>query len=129
VKASRILVVDDNPDMRESLKALLERAGYAVSLARHGDEALEVQRRSPAEVLLTDLFMPDREGIETIASFRERYPHIGIIAMSGDASIRVRTDYLKVASAAGADATLRKPFAAAALLAEVERVSPAGKAG
>jgi CheY-like chemotaxis protein len=129
VAAQRVLVVDDNAEMRDSLRSLLEHAGYDVALARDGGEALRVQRERPAEVLLTDIFMPEREGLETIQAFRSGYPAIGIIAMSGEAQIRVVNDYLTVARVAGADATLRKPFTAAALLAELRRFSPRAAAG
>src|SRR5712671_1099778 len=107
----RILVVDDNEDMRLTMKALLEHEGYEVDVAANGREALEVQRARPARVLVTDLFMPDADGFETIERFRKEFPQIRIIAMSGGGSkAELRTDHLPVASEIGAHATLRKPF-------------------
>jgi CheY-like chemotaxis protein len=107
----RILVVDDNEDMRLTMKALLEDEGYEVELAANGREAFEVQSARPAHVLVTDLFMPDADGFETIQRFRKEFPEIRIIAMSGGGSTPVlRTDHLPVASEIGAHATLRKPF-------------------
>jgi CheY-like chemotaxis protein len=131
LRAQRILVVDDNVDLRDSLKRMLEQAGYDVMLARDGEDALQLQRQHPADVLLTDIFMPERDGLETIESFRRRYPKVRIIAMSGDAHLRVTTasDYLAVARVAGAHATLRKPFAAAALLDNLRGITLAGTAG
>ena len=108
---ARILIVDDNADMRFTTKLLLEMEGYEVELAANGREAVEVQRARPAQVLLTDLFMPDADGFETIECFRKEFPGIRIIAMSGGGSSRaLRTDHLPVASEIGAHATLRKPF-------------------
>ena len=113
----RILVVDDNADMRLTMKLLLEDEGYEVELAANGREALEVQRARPSRVLVTDLFMPDADGFETIERFRKEFPQIRIIAMSGGGSKPgLRTDHLPVASVIGAHATLRKPFSIEKLL-------------
>ena len=110
-RGRRILVVDDNADMRLTMKLLLEHEGYEVELAANGREALEVQRARPSHVLVTDLFMPDADGFETIERFRKEFPQIRIIAMSGGGSKpELRTDHLPVASEIGAHATLRKPF-------------------
>jgi CheY-like chemotaxis protein len=106
----RLLVADDSADMRESLRLILERAGYEVQLAPDGDRAVELQRARPADVLITDIFMPERDGLETITVFRREFPGTRIIAMSGGG---MRSDgrlYLETAGVAGADATLRKPF-------------------
>lgn len=108
---TRILVVDDNEDMRLTMKLLLEQEGYEVELAANGREAIEVQRARPSRVLVTDLYMPDADGFETIERFRKEFPEIRIIAMSGGGSSPgLRTDHLPVASEIGAHATLRKPF-------------------
>lgn len=105
----KVLIADDNADIRESLKRVLERAGYAVELARDGDEALSRQKANPANVLITDLFMPERDGFETLAAFREAYPQTRIVAMSGESAM-TRLDYLESARLIGVDATFRKPF-------------------
>lgn len=116
-RRTRILVVDDNADMRLSMKLLLEHEGYEVELAANGREALEVQRARPSRVLVTDLFMPDADGFETIERFRKEFPGVRIIAMSGGGSSPVmRTDHLPVANEIGAHATLRKPFSIEKLL-------------
>jgi CheY-like chemotaxis protein len=67
--------VDDEADMRLTVKLSLELAGYAVEVAANGREALEVQRMRPADVLITDIFMPDADGFEAIDSFRSEFPH------------------------------------------------------
>ncbi len=106
----RLLVVDDNDDMRQSMKRLLERFGYHVELAANGARAIEMQGRVDAQVLITDIFMPDTDGLETIKQFRSQYPAVRIIAMSGGGGTLREADYLSTASVAGADAVLRKPF-------------------
>ena len=105
----RILVVDDNPDQRDSLRLLLVRLGYEAEAARDGQQAMEVQRDRPADILITDIFMPGKDGIETIEAFRREWPAIRIVAMSGGGAVATR-DYLEVAPDIGADAVLRKPF-------------------
>lgn len=105
----KILVVDDNADLRDSLRLLLARLGYDAEAARDGQQALEIQRQRPARILITDIFMPGKDGIETIEAFRREWPSIKIIAMSGGGVVATR-DYLEFAPDIGADAVLRKPF-------------------
>lgn len=109
MSAVRILVVDDNADMRESLRMLLGQLGYVTEGARDGQQALDLQRRRPFQVLITDIFMPGKDGIETIEAFRREWPQIRIVAMSGGGTLATR-DYLGLAPDIGADAILRKPF-------------------
>lgn len=113
--SKRVLVVDDDADMRLTLKLALELAGYAVDVAANGREALEVQRRQPAQVLITDIFMPESDGFEAIDAFRRQFPQTKIVVVSGGAQFSKR-DYLPDAELIGADATLQKPFEVDALL-------------
>jgi len=113
------MVVDDNADMCLSMKLVLEHAGYEVETASDGEQAMALQRKRPVEVLITDLFMPQADGLETIQRFRQEYPAIRIIAMSGGSELAMKTDHLPVANVAGADATLRKPFEVETLLQTV----------
>jgi CheY-like chemotaxis protein len=117
----RLLVVDDDADMRLTLKLALELAGYAVEVAANGREALEAQRRQPAEVLITDIFMPDTDGFEAIDAFRREFPQTRIVVVSGGAQFSKR-DYLPDAELIGADATLQKPFDVDALLDLLHRL-------
>jgi CheY-like chemotaxis protein len=107
--SKRILVVDDDADMRLTLKLALEIAGYAVDVAANGREALALQRVQAAHVLITDIFMPDADGFEVIDGFRRQFPQTKIVVVSGGAQFTKR-DYLPDAELMGVDATLQKPF-------------------
>ena len=107
--ADRILVVDDNADMRASLRNLLLLLGYEVETAADGNQALAAQRAKAFALVITDIFMAGKEGMETIAAFKREWPLVRVIAMSGGGT-RAKNDYLAVAKAIGADATLHKPF-------------------
>ena len=120
---ARLLVVDDDADMRLTLKLSLELAGYTVDVAANGREAIEVQRSRPADVLITDIFMPDADGFEAIDVFRAEFPRTKIIVVSGGAQFSKR-DYLPDAALIGADATLQKPFEIDALLGTLKSLAP-----
>ena len=119
----RILVVDDDADMRLTLKLSLELAGYAVDVAANAREALAQQRERPADVLITDIFMPDADGFEAIDAFRREYPGTKIVVVSGGAQFTKR-DYLPDAELIGVDATLQKPFDVDTLLALLKGMMP-----
>jgi CheY-like chemotaxis protein len=119
----RILVVDDDADMRLTLKLSLEIAGYEVEVAGNAREALAQQRERPAHVLITDIFMPDADGFEAIDSFRREYPDTKIVVVSGGAQFTKR-DYLPDAELIGVDATLPKPFDVDTLLALLKGMMP-----
>jgi CheY-like chemotaxis protein len=115
-RRTRVLVVDDNADMRLAAKLLLESEGYVVELAKNGGEALRIQHERPAQILITDLFMPDVDGLETVQRFRAEYPDMPIIVISGGGSkLPAKADHLAVARELGVH-TLRKPFPPQALL-------------
>ena len=116
---ARILIVDDEEDVRIALKQVLERAGYEVTVAATGNEGLDVMKREGADLVITDVIMPGVDGIATAKQIREKYRHTRIIVMSGGGrtapdpyepdAISTRS-YLASASSAGADQTLTKPF-------------------
>ena len=120
--SKRILVVDDDADMRLTLKLALEIAGYAVDVAGNAREALEAQRRQAADVLVTDIFMPDADGFEAIDAFRHQFPRTKIVVVSGGAQFTKR-DYLPDAELIGVDATLQKPFDMETLLKTLKSLS------
>ena len=105
----RVLVVDDSADIRGMLQAQLEMEGFDVATAPDGARALALLGRQRTDLIITDLFMPDKDGIETILEIREKYPLVQIVAMSGWDS-RQGSDYLKVAHEIGAVRTVKKPF-------------------
>ena len=117
----RILVVDDSADIRGFMRAALEHEGYRVALAENGREALDLQRERPAELLITDIFMPDVDGIETIARFKSEFPSVRVVAMSAGGAAKMQ-DYLRIAGYIGADAVLAKPFEVEELVRTVRRV-------
>ena len=105
----RVLVIDDNPDMRLALQRLLAHLGYEVETATDGNQALAIHRARQVAVVITDIFMPGKEGMETIQAFKQEWPALRVIAMSGGGDV-ARGDYLDVARQVGADAVLQKPF-------------------
>jgi CheY-like chemotaxis protein len=118
----KVLVVEDNEDLRSLLEATLRREGFEVLAACDGDEALQVLGERRVDIIVTDLFMPERDGVETIVAIREKFPGLQIIAMSGWQSSR-GPDYLAVAREIGAAATLRKPFEPPELVRIVRRLA------
>jgi CheY-like chemotaxis protein len=121
-RGTRILVVDDNADMRLTTKLLLEAEGYVVETAANGAEALRIQRERPTHILITDLFMPEVDGLETVQRFRAAYPKMPVIVVSGGSSRGGdQADHLSVARELGA-LTLRKPVAPSALIEAIRTV-------
>ena len=115
-----ILVIDDDAEMRLLLRAWLENDGYEVALAADGAEGLEVQRKNPAAIAITDIFMPGKEGMETLHEFRREFPDTKMIVMSGGGGRGRRVvDYLAVARDLGAARVFNKPFEMADLSAAV----------
>jgi CheY-like chemotaxis protein len=110
----RILVIDDDAGIRRMLRLCLESMGYAVSEAGDGKEGMELFEKQPADLVITDLVMPGKEGIETIRALRKAHPHLKIIAMSGG-SVAKTSDNLKMAKSLGANAAFSKPFSVADL--------------
>src|SRR6185369_2584061 len=82
---SRLLLIDDDPILREVLAMALVQAGYTVVHAESGRQGTALFRATPADLVITDLVMPDREGIETIVTLHRERPDLPIIAMSGGA--------------------------------------------
>ena len=81
---AQILVVDDEPSIRENLGMLLMSVGYDVAIAENGVSAVSQLNRTVPDLIVTDLNMPQMSGIELISHVRSRYPSISIVAMSGD---------------------------------------------
>lgn len=105
----RILLVDDDDIFRGIIHRMLTRIGYEVEDASDGKQALEVFRRWRADLVMTDLIMPEMEGYETIMGLRKIQSDVKVIAMSGGGRIDA-ADYLALAKKLGAKRTLEKPF-------------------
>jgi CheY-like chemotaxis protein len=116
----RILVADDDPSIRASLEALLTKAGYQVTLARDGAEAVRLWRELGADLVIMDLFMPEQDGIEAILQLRKQNRAIRIIAMSGGGATH-RFDLLKEIKLLGAMQTIEKPFTMVDMMVMVTR--------
>jgi DNA-binding NtrC family response regulator len=116
----RILVVDDDASIRRTLTILLSKAGYEVAQAADGSEAVRLWRDQGGDLVITDLHMPEKDGIETIIELLSHSPGIRIIAMSGGGQTK-RLDLLGNASLLGAVLTIEKPFTIAEMMAVVDR--------
>ena len=112
----RVLVIEDNAELREYLRLALEMQDYQVLTAEHGRAALAYLDGHRVDAVITDLFMPEMDGIETVAALRKQFPDIRVVAMSG----RPGVDYLAVARELGVTRTLRKPFEISELLAALK---------
>jgi CheY-like chemotaxis protein len=105
----RILLADDDDSFRKMLRKTLVKMGFEVAEANNGNEALKAFAHNPPDLVITDLVMPEKEGLETINALRRIHAGVKIIAMSGGGRGNA-VDYLKVAKMLGADRVLSKPF-------------------
>jgi CheY-like chemotaxis protein len=117
----RILIVEDDASVRELLREILRRAGHEVVAAVNGKEAISLHRKSPADLIITNILMPEKEGLETIQELRRDDPDVKIIAISGGGQIGP-ADYLEVARRFGAMRTFSKPFDRKELLKAVDEL-------
>ncbi len=120
---ARILIADDEAVIRMMFRAFLERDGFDVLEAANGNEALAVCRKERPDLIIIDLIMPDKEGIETIMELKQLYPDLKIIAISGGGRIRAG-EYLTIAATFGVDQTLQKPIEREELLRVVRSLLP-----
>lgn len=118
---ARILVIDDDATLRRTMRKILERGGHSVREAEHGRAGLRLVGDDPPDVVVTDMLMPEKEGIETIVELRENHPEIRIVAVSGAGGVAAGGPLVD-AELFGADATLAKPFSVEDFQAVIERV-------
>lgn len=113
---AKILLVDDNAELLKMLFQLINREGHEVTTAGDGNQALKLAHQNNFDLVITDLIMPEKEGVETILEFRKLHPRTRIIAMSGGGSRVSARGYLGIAHSIGVVSTLVKPFSTAELM-------------
>ena len=122
----RVLIIDDSKVVRRSVEHSLAGAGYSVVAAADGSEGVRLWQETQPELVITDIMMPERDGIETMMEIRRHCPQAKIVAMTGfrhSGSV----DFPEMLRRLGADDVLTKPFAPDVLLAAVDRLLAAGK--
>jgi DNA-binding response OmpR family regulator len=120
---ARILVIDDEADVRSILAAGLKAHGHEVYLAENGNVGMDLQRRYEPDVVVTDVFMPEKDGLETIRELRVLYPSLGLIAISGGGKSASPDRVLSTARDMGAE-VLQKPFSLDVLITTVDKLLP-----
>lgn len=123
---AQILLVDDDDDFRTMLSKSLTHFGHSVVEARDGSEGLDIFEKQKADVVIIDLIMPGKEGLETIKEFRRNHPEVKIIAVSGGGRLNP-TNYLGVAKKMGADCIFAKPFPSQDINAAIIGLTTAGQ--
>jgi DNA-binding NtrC family response regulator len=119
---ARILIIDDDSRLRQFLsKVLIEYGDFEVLEAGNGSEGISMLNTEAIDLVVTDIFMPEEDGIGTIMEISKKYPEVKIIAMSGGGNI-VEVDYLKLASNLGAQKVFQKPFDTGILLSTIQKM-------
>lgn len=106
----RILIIDNNTNLRELLKQMLEQEGYEVIDAKDGKEGTKLYRQMPTDLVITDVVMPEKDGIETIRELKRDFPNVKIIATSGSSRTLAAQYCLSAMKALGAECVFTKPF-------------------
>lgn len=118
----KILVIDDDIQFNKMVCMILDNAGYEVRSAHDGVEGLQLFMKERPDLVLTDLYMPEKEGLETIMELRQADNNIKIMVMSGGSPHMNMTEMFNMAGMFGADATLPKPFDITIFLQKVEEL-------
>ena len=114
---SNILIMEDDESIRLALRKSLARAGYDVSEAANGAEGAAIYNASAPDLIITDILMPDQDGVEALLDLRQKLPDVKIIVISGDAQ-----EFLPIARDLGAHLTFAKPFKQAEILEAVSEL-------
>ena len=117
----QVLVIDDDDQMRVLLEQAMQWAGFSVVAAENGRKGLRLFEEEPADLIITDLIMPEQEGLETIRILKQNYPTVKIIAISGGGRMGPEA-YLPAAMELGADQVFSKPFDIKELVDAVEKL-------
>jgi len=119
----RVLIIDDEPQIRSLLKRFLTHAGYEVDEAGDGLKGVKQMKANPADLIITDILMPKQEGLETIRQLREAFPDCKIIAISGGSEL-TSMDFLPIAKKFGAAKIFQKPLDFSELVESVKELVP-----
>lgn len=117
----RILIIDDDRELAQSIREILVDEGFRVDMASNGREGIRLQNTMPYELIITDIVMPEEDGLEVIMWVRKTHPNTKLIAISGGGYFDSR-DYLLMAKELGAKIVLCKPFEIKSLLSGVRRL-------
>lgn len=117
----RILVIDDEPTALDLLRRILEMNGYEVTVAKNGQEGVELFEQHPCDLVITDMVMPIKDGLQTILDLRLEAPELPVIAISGGGTIS-KERYLAVAGYLDRVITIAKPFAIEQIIEAVEKL-------
>jgi YesN/AraC family two-component response regulator len=118
---ANILIIDDDPQILNMLSQILKRAGYGVVEALDGKQGLKLYRENPTDLIITDIIMPEKEGLETIMELQRDFPDVKIIAISGGGH-NLAENYLYMARVLGVQRTFAKPIARDELLKSVSEL-------
>ena len=118
---ARVLIIDDEAMIRDMLVQILEHEGYETITASDGKDGIKIYRENPADLIITDLLMPEKDGIETIMELHRDSQDVKIIAMSGGGKIDPET-YLQIAKTMGAVEIITKPFDLRELLKTIQEL-------
>ena len=121
---TKVLLAEDNEAVRFALALALKKAGFDVSEAKNGNEVMDNDGLDDIDVVVTDILMPEKDGIELLMELRERAPDLPVIAISGGGRIS-SLNYLETASAMGAVAVFNKPFNEKLLIEKIESLASA----
>ncbi len=117
----KILMIDDEKSVREGMQKMLEIKGFSVNIAADGIEAIEIIEKEEPDLVITDIIMPEKDGIEVILEIKKNHKGIKIIAISGGGRINAQ-DHLEIASQFGVNSTLTKPFSFDELYFEICKI-------
>jgi two-component system nitrogen regulation response regulator NtrX len=118
----KVLVVEDEPEVLSALSVLFTSEGYAVATAENGEEAIKRMDDDPPDLVVADLFLPERDGFELLTHSLQKHPGCPVLAISGGGKSGDKKTFLEAAAHAGASATLEKPFTKAELLKIVDQL-------
>jgi DNA-binding NtrC family response regulator len=119
----KVLVIDDDPQVRRAVRRLIEMEGHEVAEAENGKVALRQLANDPADLVITDIYMPEMDGIELLAQLRETLPEARLVAMSGG-GVLPAYHMLGAAKALGAIAVIEKPFDIEAVRVHLDALGP-----